>query len=109
MFNILGGSNKGQISTRIQVTVQYDAPHWIVLIKNPGDKEWTVLRDNNKKVELFNDYGDLIKTRPAFRSFESAIKANEWISENMPQAQDAKIDPKDLAKITTRPAALVPA
>lgn len=53
----------------IEAVARYSAPHWIVMIRNPGDKEWTPLLDNEKKVENQNEFAEIIKTRAAVRTF----------------------------------------
>jgi hypothetical protein len=75
------GKNKGTI---VECAVEYSAPHWIVVIRNPGEITWTPLRSRTVKVEVQDEFGDVKSTRPAIQSFASKSEADTWVKENMP-------------------------
>jgi hypothetical protein len=71
-------------ATEIQAAVEYCAPHWIVVIRNPRESKWTPLRSLTKKVRVQDEFGNEKSSRPAIESFESKQKADVWVKENMP-------------------------
>ncbi|QBQ74555.1 hypothetical protein BcepSauron_175 [Burkholderia phage BcepSauron] len=83
LFSRIVGGRKAQV---IEAAVQYSAPHWIVMIRNPGQKEWIPLLDTDKKAESQNEFGEVVKSRHAIRTFNNAIEAQNWIASNMPGA-----------------------
>jgi hypothetical protein len=70
----------------VQVAVEYAAPHWIVLIKNPGQKEWIALRDPQKKIRIPDEFGNEIRTRPAIQSFAHKADADAWVKAHLPES-----------------------
>lgn len=70
----------------VEVAVEYYAPHWVVMIRNPVQKQWSALRDPSKKIQIQDEFGNEAKTRPAIKSFPSAKEANAWIKENLPDS-----------------------
>jgi hypothetical protein len=80
----------------IEVAVEYQAPHWLVLIKNSGRKEWEAVRDLTKRIVIQDEFGDNIETRPAIKSFKTVGEAETWIKENMPQAEAKNAQDKSI-------------
>jgi len=74
--------NKGHI----KVAVEYIAPHWVVLIQNPGQKKWAALRDREKLLELKNLLGDTVKSVQAIQTFTTQAEAMKWRTENLPES-----------------------
>jgi hypothetical protein len=71
---------------KLEVTVEYHAPHWIVLIRNAGQMEWSALRDPETKISIQDEFGHEIQTRPAIRAFVNVSEAEAWITENLSAA-----------------------
>ena len=71
-------------ATEVQAAVEYCAPHWIVVIRNPGEVRWVPLRSLTKKVVVMDEFGNEKSSRPAIESFESKQAADEWVKANMP-------------------------
>lgn len=71
----------------LQVAVEYHAPHWIVLIRNAGQKEWSALRDPDTKISVQDEFGAEIQTRPAIKSFPTVTAASEFVTENLKEAE----------------------
>lgn len=84
------GKNK---KTTIECAVEYSAPHWIVVIRNPGDTAWSPLRSLEKKVEIQDEFGTVKATRPAIQSFPSKTAADDWVRENMPGVSEVPRSP----------------
>jgi hypothetical protein len=77
MFN----RNRDQL---IQVSIEYRAPHWMVLLKNPGQKNWEPVRSAARKVRVQDEFGMEVKSYPAIESFPTQAAAEHWVSENAP-------------------------
>lgn len=73
--------------TVLQAAVEYCAPHWIVIIRNPREAKWTPLRSRTKKVRIQDEFGNEKSSRPAIESFTSKGDADAWVSEHMPGVQ----------------------
>jgi hypothetical protein len=67
----------------VQFAVEYQAPHWIVMIRNPGQKNWVALRNPAKKIMEFNEFGEVTNSRSAVWSFANKAEADAWVSENL--------------------------
>jgi len=63
-------------------SVEYHQSHWIVLVRNPGNKNWSCLRDHAMSVREYNEFGEEIGKRPAIRPFASYHEAEEWVRKN---------------------------
>lgn len=94
-LNILQGQDK---AGKVQVAVEYYAPHWVVLIKNPGSKDWVSLRDIRKFIKVYDEFGDEISKRPAIRSFSNDQEARTWVQENLPSAEYQKRSTSEMRK-----------
>jgi len=78
MFNF-----KNKKAAEIQCCVEYVAPHWVVLIRNPGQKGWNALRSTTRKINIQNEFGEVIKTTPAIQPFVSKAEALAWVTEHL--------------------------
>jgi hypothetical protein len=76
MFN----TNRKQV---IEVAVEYRAPHWMVLTRNPGQKTWEPVRSKTRKVNVQDEFGVIVKTYPAIESFSTQECAETWIQDNI--------------------------
>jgi len=70
----------------VQVAIEYVAPVWIVLIQNPGQKNWIALRDPMRKISVQDEFGTVIKTRPAIQGFSHKADADAWVKQYLPEA-----------------------
>lgn len=68
----------------IEAAVEYVAPHWTVLIRNPGQKDFTFVRSTLKMISEQNEFGIEINRRPAIQTFSNKAAADSWITENLP-------------------------
>jgi hypothetical protein len=89
-------------SKSVQVAVEYYAPHWIVVIRNPGQKHWSALRSKTKNIVVQDEFGFEVSRRPAINSFASMGEADTWIKENMPGIQPVVRDPKEVREFGAR-------
>ncbi|MGD0511247.1 MAG: hypothetical protein ABSA33_05400 [Candidatus Micrarchaeaceae archaeon] len=69
----------------IQVSVEYRAPHFMVLVKNPGQKQWEPVRSTTRKVRVQDEFGIEVKSYPAIEAFPTQAAAEHWIAENLPK------------------------
>lgn len=74
-------------STEVAIAVEYVAPHWVILIQNPGQKDWTALRSPTKQVRIPNEFGDVVKSYPAIETFPNKVAAEAWASEHLSGAE----------------------
>lgn len=72
-------------SKKIEVCVEYHSPHWVVLIKNSGHKEWTAMRSKSRMISVQDEFGIEIQKRPAIESFKDKALADQWIKDNLPE------------------------
>jgi hypothetical protein len=72
------------------VYVEFIQGHWAVQLRNPGQDKWTYVIDYNKKVNVYNDFGDLLGSRPVIQSFDSYDHAVAWVNDNIKCALFAK-------------------
>jgi len=79
MFNKLF-SKKPQV---LQIACEYRAPHWLVLVKNIGQKHWEPVRSKTRKVTVQDEFGSIVKSYPAIQSFPSQEEAETWIRDNI--------------------------
>lgn len=68
----------------IQVSIEYRAPHFMVLCRNPGQKNWEPVRSATRKVRVQDEFGVEVKSYPAIESFPTQAAAEHWVSENLP-------------------------
>jgi hypothetical protein len=81
MFNFL--KNFGGNNTLPEVAIEYRAPHWMILIRNPGQKKWEPVRSADKKVMVQDEFGVGVKTYPAIASFPTQSAAEQWVATNV--------------------------
>jgi len=70
-------------SKTLAVTIEYRAPHWMVLIRNPGQTKWEAVRSSAKKVRVQDEFGLEVKSYPAIEAFTSMEAAETWITDNV--------------------------
>ena len=87
---MFGFNKKAEV---VQAAVEYCAPHWIVVIRNPGETKWTPLRSLTKKVRVQDEFGNEKSSRPAIESFPSKSEADEWVQSHMPGVSVVKRGP----------------
>ncbi|QRE00098.1 hypothetical protein [Burkholderia phage BCSR5] len=73
-----------------QIAIEYDAPHWVILIHNPGQSFWTPLLSKHRFNEIKDDYGVVVKKRPIIESFASYEEAERHANENLSHAELTK-------------------
>jgi hypothetical protein len=100
MFNAL--KNLGNKQTEVSVAVEYVAPHWVVLIRNPGQKGWNALRSTTRKVSVQNEFGEVVKTFPAIEPFKSKADAQAWITEHLGSAATVTRRDSEIEKFLMR-------
>jgi hypothetical protein len=66
------------------VALEYRAPHFIVLIRSPGQSKWIPVRSATRKVTVQNEFGTPIKTYAAIEPFPTQGAAEQWIADNVP-------------------------
>lgn len=71
----------------LQVCVEYHAPNWVVLIRNPGQVEWAALRDPATKIVIQDEFGKEVRSRPAIKGFDTFDLADAWIAQNLKSAE----------------------
>lgn len=74
-------------SKTISVTIEYRAPHWMVLIRNPGQRTWEPVRSSTKKVRVQDEFGIEVKSYPAIEAFLTMDQAEAWIKANVTPAK----------------------
>jgi hypothetical protein len=74
----------------LEAAVEYVAPHWTVLIRNIGQKDFTFVRSTTKFISEQDEFGTEINRRPAIQSFKSKGEADAWIMEHLPKVE--KVD-----------------
>jgi hypothetical protein len=77
MFN----TNKSHLPA---VAIEYRAPHFIVLIRSPGQSKWIPVRSATRKVTVQNEFGTAIKTYAAIEPFPTQAAAEQWVELNVP-------------------------
>jgi hypothetical protein len=80
----------------VQVAVEYYAPHWIVVIRNAGQKHWAALRSKTKMIVEQDEFGQEISKRPAIHSFVNMAEAQEWVTNNMPGTETIVREARDV-------------
>lgn len=85
-------------NTKIQYAVEYVGPSWVVLILNPGSKDWTAVRSQQKMVRVFDNFGDEVKKYPAIETFATQQKAEEWVAQHLADAVKISRSQSDIAK-----------
>lgn len=84
LANILASKNsKPTLKQKPAAYVEFTQGHWAVQLRNPGSDKWTYVIDFNKKVNVYNDFGDLMGTRPVIQSFDSYDQAAQWVTANI--------------------------
>lgn len=83
-------NNKPTLKHQPAVYVEFVQGHWAVQLRNPGQHKWTYVIDYNKKVNVYNDFGDLLGTRPVIQSFDSYDLAVMWVNTNIKGASFEK-------------------
>jgi hypothetical protein len=78
--------NLGKKKAEVAVAIEYVAPYWVVLIRNPGQKNWNALRSKTRKVNVQNEFGEIVKTYNAIETFTSKQEAQGWIDEHLKEA-----------------------
>lgn len=78
--------NKPKLIEKPRVYIEYTQGHWAIQIRNPGQQSWQYLLETSKLVNLYNDFGDQIGTKPSIQSFESHNAALAWVNQNVPEA-----------------------
>ena len=66
------------------VALEYRAPHFIVLIRSPGQSKWIPVRSLTKKVRVQDEFGTEVKSYPAIEPFPTQGAAEQWIADNIP-------------------------
>lgn len=77
-------------STRLKVAIEYHAPYFVVLLKNPGQNGWIYVESKTCKIHVQNMFGDVVRYKPAVEKFESYQDAERYVAQNMPHAQVTK-------------------
>lgn len=86
----------------LQFTIEYHAPHWIILIRNPGQKDWSALRTNEIQIVEHDEFGTEIRRRPAIHGFASIAEATEWAGMNLKGAEKIHRPSNDIEKTGER-------
>lgn len=73
----------GKKQVQIDVAVEYCAPHWVILIRNPGQKNWSALRSKTKTVNVHNSFGEVVSCFQAIETFESHKDAMQWVKSHL--------------------------
>jgi len=87
---------RAQKSPKLEVCIEYHSPHWVVLIKNPGHKEWTALRSKTRSISVQDEFGVEIQKRPAIDSFKTKGEADMWIADNLPECLPVVRQPSEI-------------
>ena len=88
-------------NTNSKVAIEYVAPHFVVLIQNPGQRGWVSLQSTKKNVQIPNRFGDIVKTIRAIESFPTRALAEAWVKEHMPEAELVARSNADIEKFLT--------
>jgi hypothetical protein len=80
-LKLLAGSKSTKTT---EVAIEYYAPHWIIVIRNPGQKSWAALRSKTKFIRTYDEFGEEVSKRPAIESFKNMTEALDWVRDNMP-------------------------
>ncbi len=96
MFGFNDNSDNSSKTIRVKTAVEYLAPHWVVLIQNPGHKKWVAVRSATKKVIKMNDFGEMMSETPAVESFPTERAAEDWIKENITVHNRAVVNRSEL-------------
>lgn len=84
LANVMSDKNKKPgLKQKPAAYVEFTQGHWAVQLRNPGSDKWTYVIDFQKKVNIYNDFGDLMGTRPVIQSFDSYDHAVAWVTENI--------------------------
>jgi hypothetical protein len=73
-------------STQLKVAIEYHAPYFVVLVKNPGQNGWVYVESKTHKIHIQNMFGDVVKTKPAVEKFQSYVEADTYVQQNMPHS-----------------------
>jgi len=66
-----------------EYAIEYNAGHWVIAIRNQGQRDWTMLRDETKLINVQNEFGDVIQTRPAIQTFATMADAQDYADVNL--------------------------
>ncbi len=61
-----------------EFTIEYNQGHWVIAIRNQSQRDWTMLRDETKVINVQNEFGDVIQTRPAIQTFTTMADARAY-------------------------------
>lgn len=86
----------------VEVAVEYYAPHWIVVIRNAGQKHWAALRSKTRMISEQDEFGQEVSRRPAIESFKSMAEAEQWLTANMPSVEPVVRKPKDVQEMARK-------
>lgn len=94
--NILADKNKKPgLKQKPAVFIEFVQGHWAVQVRNPGQERWTYVIDFTKKVNVYNNFGDILGTRPVIQSFDSYDHAVTWVAANITGATFEKDGARD--------------
>jgi hypothetical protein len=74
----------------IQVSIEYRAPHFMILVRNPGQKTWEPVRSKTRKVSVQDEFGAVVKIYPAIEAFTTQDEAEQWVTANISQEHERK-------------------
>lgn len=80
----------------LEVAVEYYAPHWIVVIRNPGQAHWAALRSKTKMISTQDEFGMEISKRPAIESFPTMQAALDRVKADMGDIKPIERDASDV-------------
>lgn len=81
----------------LEAAVEYHAPNWVVLIRNPGDVNWVALRDPDVKISIQDEFGKEVRSRPAIKAFGTYDEASSWLGANLKSAKRVDMrEPKEI-------------
>lgn len=106
-MNLLNKFSSKIKAAQVKVAVEYIAPHWVVLIQNPGHKSWIALRNPTKMIRVMNHFNDAVKQFPAIETFSSNERAGAWVKEHLPEAQVVQRSHGDVEKFLQKATAAI--
>jgi hypothetical protein len=74
----------------IEVSIEYRAPHFMILVRNPGQKTWEPVRSKTRKVSVQDEFGAVVKTYPAIEAFQTQEEAEQWVDANISKEHERK-------------------
>src|SRR5882672_128273 len=83
MFN--NSTTKQSKASVPAVAIEYQAPHWLIFIRNPGSPVWTPVRSPTRKVRVQDEFGTEVKSYPAIELFPTQSAAEQWVDTNVPR------------------------